>query len=180
MNHAVPHDQNLLFIVGTADGDNFPADARGGDGVSLRPAVSGGDDNDETGIPGGIDTADENGIFPHISAGEGADGDVDDSDIKLLLMLADPAQPGEHIGSASASLTIEDFYRNQAASGGNSAKAPAGERTVSGDDAADVGSVAIVIVGQRSAPNDVAEGSDLSIEIRMGSASGIEHGNTNA
>ncbi len=180
MNHAVPHDQDLLFIVGTADGDDFSADARGSDGASLRPAVSRSDDNDKAGIPGGIDTADENGILPHISAGEGADGNVDDSDIKLLLMLADPAQPGEYIGGASASLTIEDFYRNQVTSRGNSAKAPAGERTVSGDDAADVGSVAIVIVGQGSAPDDVEKGSDLSIEIRMGSASGIEHGNTNA
>lgn len=161
MDHAVSHDGDFFFIIGTADGDDFTADPGSCDGTSFRPAVSGGDDDDETGIPGGIDTADKDRIFSHVSVGKRTDGDIDNPDAELFLMLADPAQSGENIGGASASLTVKNFDRNQGTSRCDSAETSIGELAVSCDDSADMGAMTVVIVGGRFAPDDIAESADL-------------------
>ena len=152
MNHAISHNQDLFLIIGTANRDDFSADPRSCDRTAFRSTVSGGDNDDKSSIPGGIDSADEDGIFAHISSGKRADRDIDDPNAKLFLMLANPAQTGEDIRGATASLTIEHFDRNQRASGGNSAKTPIGKTAISRNNSADVGAMSIVVIGQNSVP----------------------------
>lgn len=180
MDHAVSHDGDFFLIIGTADGDDFPADSGSCDGTSLWPAVSGSDNDDETGIPGGIDTTDEDGVFSYISVGKRADRDVDDPYAELSLVLADPAQSGKDIGGASASLTIKNFNGNQGTPGCDSAETSAGETAVSCNDSADMGAMTVVIVGRRFASDDIAESADLCLKIWMGSTAGIEYGNADS
>ena len=175
VDHPASHHIDLLVVVGAADGDDLAADARSGDGAVLRPHISGGDYDDKPGIPGFVHAADQGGILPHIFAGEGADGDIDNADIVRGLLLSDPAQTGEHIGSITIALLVEDFYGNQMAARRDAAVPSVPGNAASADDAAHMGAVAVIVIGLRVAFHHIAEGSDSITQIFMGKTAGVKH-----
>ncbi len=62
-----------IIVVG-ADGDNFAADAGGGNGHWFWPVIAGSSDNNKTGVPCGVNTADEKGVFTIFTCDFCADG----------------------------------------------------------------------------------------------------------
>ena len=148
----VVFDVRSARVVRRADGDHLGRVARAGDGdVAVTAAVARGADHHDAGVPQLLDRLhqgiDAGGLVHRVPQ-----GDVDHADAVLVLVIEDPLQPGQHIGSHPAADAVQDAHRDQARFRRDTRHAAAGVAAAADHDAGHVGAMAVgidAVLGRR-------------------------------
>ena len=168
------------MVVGAAHGDDLAADARRRDGVAAGAVVTGGHDHHQPGVPGRVDALHQGGIFAHAAPAEGTHGNVHDADPQPAPVIYNIMKPRQHVAGVAVSFGIQHLDRHKAAAGGHAPVAPGACRAAAADDAADVGAVAVVIVGPLPPFHHILKLYDSISEIPVGKNAGVQHGHAHA
>ena len=111
----------------------------------------------------------------HVPAGERADGHIDNTDVESVALLQDEVETGQDIGNIAAAPFVQYLYRDQVAARGDSAKTPGAFFSVPADDAADMGAVPVVIIGNSATAYHIKKRSDARLKVFMRKTPGIQN-----
>ena len=176
VGHAAAHDIDYTVVIGTAHRDDFAADTRRGDGSSLWSHVPGCHNHYKACIPDFFDTAHQGRSLTHVPAGKRADGYIDNADVEAVTLLQDNVETGQDIGNVAAAPFVQHLDRNEVAAGSNAAEPAFAGTAVSGDDAADMSAVSVIIIRQPSPPYHIKKGGDPCLIVFVGKTAGIQYG----
>ena len=84
-------------------------------------------------------------------------------------------EPGKHVGNIAAAPFVQYLYRDQVAARGDSAKTPGAFFSVPADDAADMGAVPVVIIGNSATAYHIKKRSDARLKVFMRKTPGIQN-----
>lgn len=161
-------------------GDNFPAVSGGAYAIRRGPFISGGRDDDHTGIPQFVYFLDEIGLLIEAFAVRAPDRNIYDIDAETCPVFNDPVDAGYNVRDHSFAVPVENFHRYDVCLRRHAAECAAAEHAVSGGDAGDMRSVAVVVVRIVFSVYCVVPPTDSVAEVRVAGDAAVQNGNAAA